>query len=104
MDTYNGVALGVESAWPGAPVERTSTKRRWPIVSAGLAVIAALVLLAGCASVDCGPDWYAVGERDGVLGASAQEANYAARCGAVDAVRYREGFQEGFSRRPRPTV
>lgn len=69
---------------------------------------AALIGLAGCAGVgagDCGPDWYAIGQRDGVLGAQPQAEIYATRCGGgVDAVRYREGWQDGFSRRPRPTA
>jgi hypothetical protein len=65
---------------------------------------AGFVVLSGCAA-DCGPDWYAVGQRDGVLGAQPQDQLYASRCrGEVDAVRYREGWQDGFSRRPRPTV
>jgi hypothetical protein len=65
---------------------------------------ACLVALAGCAA-DCGPDWYSIGQRDGVLGASPQDELYARRCGGgVDAVRYREGWQDGFSRRPRPTA
>jgi hypothetical protein len=66
-----------------------------------------LVALAGCAGLgaaDCGPDWYAVGQRDGILGAQPQEEIYAGRCGAVDAARYREGWQDGISRRPRPTA
>jgi hypothetical protein len=68
---------------------------------------AGLVALAGCAGVgaaDCGPDWYAVGQRDGILGAQPQEEIYAARCSSVDAARYREGWQDGISRRPRPTA
>jgi hypothetical protein len=54
---------------------------------------ASLVALAGCArlgAADCGPDSYAVGQRDGILGAQPQEEIYAGRCGAVDAARYRE--------------
>ena len=70
--------------------------------------VACLVALAGCAGLgvaDCGPDWYAVGQRDGVLGAQPQDEIYARRCGgAVDTSRYREGWQDGFSRRPRPVV
>ena len=70
--------------------------------------LAALTLVAGCASfgaVDCGSDWYATGQRDGRLGAQPQEEIYARRCGGgVDAVRYRAGWQDGFSRRPRPVV
>ena len=66
-----------------------------------------LVVLAGCAGLgaaDCGPDWYAVGQRDGILGAQPQEEIYAGRCGTIDAGRYREGWQDGISRRPRPTA
>ena len=70
--------------------------------------VAFFTLLAGCAalgSVDCGPDWYATGQRDGRLGAQPQEEIYARRCGGgVDAARYRDGWQDGFSRRPRPVV
>jgi len=59
-----------------------------------------LVALAGCAA-DCGPDWYGIGQRDGVLGATPQEDYYAGRCKVeVDAVRYREGWRDGYSRRP----
>lgn len=69
---------------------------------------ACLTAFVGCASIetaDCGPDWYAVGQRDGILGAQPQEEIYARRCGTpVDAARYREGWQDGFSRRPRPTA
>jgi hypothetical protein len=38
------------------------------------------------------------------LGAQPQEEIYAARCGTIDAARYREGWQDGISRRPRPTA
>jgi hypothetical protein len=72
-----------------------------------LASVIALIALAGCAdlgAVDCGPDWYAIGQRDGRIGAQPQDASYAQRCGAVDAVRYREGWQDGTSARPRPTA
>ena len=59
-------------------------------------------LLAGCAGVDCGSDWYATGQRDGRLGAEPQAENYAARCaGQVDRARYAEGWQSGFAMRPR---
>jgi len=67
-----------------------------------------LSMLAGCAGLgaaDCGPDWYSIGQRDGTLGAQPQEESYAWRCGSgVDAMRYREGWQDGFGRRPRPVV
>jgi hypothetical protein len=72
-----------------------------------LFAVTAVVVLAGCAGLgaaDCGPDWYAVGQRDGILGAQPQEEIYAARCGTIDAARYREGWQDGISRRPRPTA
>lgn len=72
------------------------------------ASFAMLWMLAGCAGLgaaDCGPDWYSIGQRDGTLGAQPQEASYARRCGSgVDAMRYREGWQDGFGRRPRPVV
>jgi hypothetical protein len=45
-----------------------------------------------------------VGQRDGILGALPQEEIYARRCSTVDAARYREGWQDGISRRPRPTA
>ena len=70
--------------------------------------VACLTMLAGCATfqeLDCGTDWYVIGQRDGVLGAQPQEQTYARRCaGGVDDVRYRDGWQDGFSRRPRPAV
>lgn len=72
-----------------------------------LAASALLTLLAGCADlgkIDCGPDWYAIGQRDGRIGAQPQDASYAQRCGAVDAARYRDGWQDGVSARPRPTA
>jgi hypothetical protein len=70
-----------------------------------IALFAAVTGCAAAASADCGPDWFSIGQRDGVLGAQPQDQFYAARCGGgVDAVRYREGWQDGFARRPRPTV
>ena len=67
-----------------------------------------LLIIGGCAvsAADCGPDWRAIGERDGVLGAQPQIERYAAKCGGVipDAKRYDEGYRDGFGRRPRPTV
>jgi len=61
------------------------------------------LLLAGCASAgsDCGSDPYALGQRDGVLGAQMQQVG--ARCGAqFDQGRYAEGWRAGFSSRPIP--
>ena len=62
-------------------------------------------LLAGCASgVDCGPDWRAIGERDGRINAGSQAERYASRCGVtVDTAAYQDGYADGFSRRPIPS-
>ncbi len=74
-------------------------------IFASLAVVSMLAGCAGLGAVDCGPDWYSIGQRDGTLGAQPQEEIYAGRCGSgVDAMRYREGWQDGFGRRPRPVV
>lgn len=65
------------------------------------AALAACVLVAGCAA-DCGPDWYAIGARDGRLGADSQIERYAGRCGGpVDSARYAEGREAGLAMRPR---
>jgi len=73
-----------------------------------LLAITSLIALAGCAglgSADCGPDWHAIGQRDGRLGAYPQAEAYARRCGVeVDSAAYQRGWQEGFGMRPRPTV
>jgi len=69
------------------------------------ALMALCLMAAGCASVDCGPDWYGIGQRDGRIGADSQIENYAARCGAdVDRGRYAEGLESGRAMRPRPPV
>jgi hypothetical protein len=69
-------------------------------------VIFVCLVVGGCAAgADCGPDWYAIGQRDGRLGAQmdAQVASYATRCTAqVDQARYAEGWRDGFSARPIP--
>jgi len=65
-----------------------------------------LTLIAGCAATaaDCGPDWFAVGARDGRLGAQPQAEFYAARCAApVDAARYSDGWRAGYDQRPLPS-
>ena len=66
----------------------------------------ACLLVTGCAglaSSDCGADAFALGQRDGRLGASPQSERYAERCGAaVDAEKYREGWRAGYSQRPVP--
>lgn len=68
-------------------------------------IAAGCAMVAGCAGVDCGPDWYATGQRDGRLGADSQIENYAARCGThVDRARYAEGRESGLAMRPRPTA
>ena len=68
-----------------------------------LCTIALTALAAGCATTgDCGPDWHAIGQRDGRIGADSQIESYAARCiGPVDRARYAEGLQAGFAMRPR---
>ena len=73
-----------------------------------LLAVASFIAVAGCAALgaaDCGPDWHAVGQRDGRLGASPQAETYARRCGVeVDTASYLRGWQEGFHMRPRPTA
>ena len=73
-----------------------------------LLAVVQILLLAGCAGLgaaDCGPDWYAIGERDGRINAGSQAERYAARCGTpVDAQRYEEGYRQGFSQRRYPMV
>lgn len=73
-----------------------------------VAAAAFVVIAGGCAAVtaaDCGPDWYAIGARDGRLGARPQAEFYAARCaGPVDTARYMNGWQAGVYERPIPPV
>jgi len=68
----------------------------------------ACFLAAGCASlshVDCGADAYALGQRDGRLGATPQAELYAQRCRtAVDREKYDAGWQAGRAQRPTPPV
>jgi len=62
---------------------------------------ACCAIMTGCAA-DCGSDWYAIGQRDGRLGADSQADNYAGRCGGrVDRARYAEGREAGLAMRPR---
>jgi len=70
-----------------------------------VAAAACAAIMSGCAATaaDCGPDWYAVGARDGRLGAQPQAQFYATRCaGPVDSTRYMDGWQAGFADRPIP--
>jgi hypothetical protein len=65
----------------------------------------ACLLVTGCAgltSSDCGTDAFALGQRDGRLGASPQAERYAERCGTIDAARYQEGWRDGYRQRPIP--
>jgi hypothetical protein len=64
----------------------------------------ACLLVGGCAGIDCqGTDWYALGQRDGMLDARSQIERYLDQCGnAADAARWQAGFNEAFARRPRP--
>lgn len=58
-------------------------------------------MLSGCAA-DCGPDWRAIGQRDGSLAAGSQVARYAGYCStAVDTAAYEQGYAEGLAMRPR---
>lgn len=70
--------------------------------------ILAVAALSGCAgtdSADCSGDWYAIGRRDGRIGAYSQAERYAKRCGVpVDVQRYEEGHRAGSAERPRPPV
>lgn len=68
-------------------------------------LLLAVLALSGCAgTADCGPDWFAIGQRDGRINAGSQAERYAARCsGSVDRDRYAEGYAEGFSHRPTPS-
>ena len=68
-----------------------------------LKVMALLSLLAGCTTLDCGPDSYALGQRDGRLGAQPQAEFYAQRCSTpVDSASYLRGWQDGLGARPIP--
>ena len=62
----------------------------------------ACAFVSGCAT-DCASDWYAIGQRDGRIGAALQDEYYAARCAVpVDHARYVEGWEAGFAERPTP--
>ena len=66
-----------------------------------LTTVAVVATLSGCAA-DCAGDWYAIGQRDGRLGATPQADIYASRCGGnVDRARYQEGWQSGDAMRPK---
>jgi hypothetical protein len=71
-----------------------------------LLALGCAVLLSGCATAaDCGPDWSAIGERDGRINAGSQVERYAAKCSTpVDRARYEDGYQRGFSQRRGPFV
>jgi hypothetical protein len=76
------------------------------LLKAGCVAVALVsALMTGCASTatDCGGDWYAIGARDGRLGARPQAEIYGARCtGSVDTARYMKGWEAGFAERPIP--
>jgi hypothetical protein len=71
-----------------------------------LLTVACLTLLAGCVrfeELDCGDDWYVLGQRDAALGAYPQGDRYARSCGGtVDDARYRDGWRDETRRRPAP--
>ena len=55
-----------------------------------------LLLLGGCASVDCRTaDWYEPGFRDAIFGMQPQDGVYASQCEKIDAARYMQGWREG---------
>jgi hypothetical protein len=66
----------------------------------------ACVLVAGCAGLSgaqCGADAYALGSRDGRLGATPQAELYAQRCSApLDRAQYDAGWRSGYAQRPIP--
>ena len=61
------------------------------------------LLVAGCAAVDCGSDWFAVGQSDGRINAGNQAERYAGKCPGIDTGRYGEGYRDGFAQRPTPS-
>jgi len=67
------------------------------------ALLLLCVLLGGCATLDCGSDWFATGQRDGRINAGSQAERYAVKCPGIDAARYSEGYGDGFAQRPLPS-
>ena len=65
-----------------------------------LLAVVSCIGLAGCA-VDCGSNWFDVGQNDGRIGADSQVENYARSCPGIDRARYAEGHQAGLGLRPR---
>ena len=67
-----------------------------------LVLFAATAGCSGLGALNCKSNWYAVGQRDGLLHVSPQDDFYTRSCpGAVDVERYREGWRDGFSATPR---
>lgn len=73
-----------------------------PLLRAASLALGFALAAVGCATAgDCGPDWYAVGERDGRIGTFPQADLYAGRCKVpVDAAAYQSGYRDGYSQRP----
>jgi hypothetical protein len=79
-------------------------------------VIAAVFLIAGCESMSQRVDasrqdrcqranWVEVGERDGMSGSPLLADRYEYICGDMfQAAPYKEGFDKGRARKPRPAV
>jgi len=70
-------------------------------------LIAFCAVLSGCAGapgVEChGTQWYRLGYDDGLADAKAERERYATSCGNdFNADQYQRGFQDGYSRRPKP--
>lgn len=77
------------------------SRNRTSGVRAALLSLSIALAFGGCAALqDCGDDWYAIGQRDGRLGARPQADLYAKQCAAVDADRYDAGWSAGYSQRP----
>ena len=62
--------------------------------------LAGALTSAGCATSDCGSDWYSTGRSDGRVGTFAQADVYARRCPAVNTAEYNRGWRDGASERP----
>jgi hypothetical protein len=70
-------------------------------------LIAFCAVVSGCAGapgVEChGTQWYRLGYEDGLADAKGERERYAASCSNdFNADQYQRGFQDGYSRRPKP--
>jgi hypothetical protein len=65
-----------------------------------LAILICALIVSGCATTNDCADPYSTGVRDGVLNTN-QTTRLGSMCSGFNEARYREGFDEGFSRRGR---